>query len=81
VFLFSTTSVLALGPTQPPIQWGCGEPVHEVGYSPPSSTETKNEDSSTCTLLICLHGVGRANFIAYLEYASNTCLHTVDVYD
>jgi hypothetical protein len=39
----------ALGPTQPPIQWGSGvfspgvkRPGHVVDYSPPSSAEVKN---------------------------------------
>jgi hypothetical protein len=42
-------SRLALGPTQPPIQWvpgalspGVKWPGHEADYSPPSSAEVKN---------------------------------------
>jgi hypothetical protein len=37
----------------------------EVGYSPPSNAEVKNEWSSTSTSLICLHVLGRGNFPFY----------------
>jgi hypothetical protein len=45
IFLFSTASMPALGPTQPPIPWvpgdlspGIERPGREAKYSPPSST-------------------------------------------
>jgi hypothetical protein len=48
IFLFTTTSRTALGPTQPPIQWipgalslGVKRPVREADHSPPSSAEVK----------------------------------------
>jgi hypothetical protein len=49
IFLFTTASRKALGPTQPPIQWvpgdlflGVKRPGREADHSPPSSTEVKN---------------------------------------
>jgi hypothetical protein len=48
IFLFTTASIPALGPTQPPIQWvsralylGVKRPVGEADHSPPSSAEVK----------------------------------------
>jgi hypothetical protein len=48
IFLFTTTSTTALGPTQPLIQWlpralslGVKRPVREADHSPPSSAEVK----------------------------------------
>jgi hypothetical protein len=48
IFLFTTTSRTALGPTQPPIQWvlvalslQVKQRGHEADYSPPSSAEVK----------------------------------------
>jgi hypothetical protein len=48
IFLFSTASRTALGPTQPPIQWvpwvlflGVKRPGREADHSPPSSAEVK----------------------------------------
>jgi hypothetical protein len=48
IFLFTTASRTALGPTQPPIQWvpgalslGVKRPGREDNHSPPSSAEVK----------------------------------------
>jgi hypothetical protein len=48
IFLFTTASRPALGPTQPPVQWAPGalslgvkRPVREADHSPPSSAEVK----------------------------------------
>jgi hypothetical protein len=63
IFLFTTASRTALGPTQPPIQWVRG--AHSLGvkrlrrdayHSPPSSTEAKNAWSYASTPPIRLHG-------------------------
>jgi len=63
IFLFTTASRLALGPTQPLIQWvpgtlslGVKQPGREAAYSPLSS-EVKNAWNHTSTPLIRLHGV------------------------
>jgi hypothetical protein len=49
IFLFTTASRTALGPTQPPIQWvpeslslGVKRPEREADHSPPSSAEVMN---------------------------------------
>jgi hypothetical protein len=49
IFLLTTASRPALGPTQPPIQWvpgavslGVKKPGREVNHSHPSGTEVKN---------------------------------------
>jgi len=49
IFLLTTTSRLALGPTQPPIPWvpgalsfGVKRPGREANHLPPSSAEIKN---------------------------------------
>jgi hypothetical protein len=56
IFLFTTVSRTALGPTQPPIQWVTGAlslgvklPGREAAHSPPSSAEVKNAWSYTST--------------------------------
>jgi hypothetical protein len=48
IFLFTTVSRTALGPTQPPIQWvpgalslGVKRPGREADHSPPSSAKVK----------------------------------------
>jgi hypothetical protein len=48
IFLFTTASRTALGPTQPPIHWipgvlslGVKRPGHEANHWPPSSSEVK----------------------------------------
>jgi hypothetical protein len=55
-FLFSTLLRLALGSTQPPIQWvpglyprGVKQQVREVDHSPPTSAEVKTMWIYTCT--------------------------------
>jgi hypothetical protein len=54
IFLFTTASRMALGPTQPPIQWepglfpwGVKRPGREADHSPPSSAKVKNVWSYT----------------------------------
>jgi hypothetical protein len=56
IFLFTTASRPALGPTQPPIQWvpgalslGVKRLGREADHSPPSSAEVKNAWSCTPT--------------------------------
>jgi hypothetical protein len=62
IFLFTTASRPALGPTQ--IQWipgalslGVKRPRREADHLPPSSAEVKNARSYTSTPAIRLHGV------------------------
>jgi hypothetical protein len=50
IFLCFTVSRLALGPTQPPIEWvveavypRVKRPGHEADHSPPSSAEVRND--------------------------------------
>jgi hypothetical protein len=64
IFLFTTASRPALGPTQPPIRWvpgalslGIKRPGREADHSPPSSTEVKHAWSYTSTPPIRFHGV------------------------
>jgi hypothetical protein len=64
IFLFTTASRTALGPTQPPIEWvpgalslGVKRPGREADHSPPSSAEVKNSWSYTSTPPIRLQGV------------------------
>jgi hypothetical protein len=47
--LFTTASITALGPTQPPTQWvrgvlspGVKRPVREADHSPPTTAEDKD---------------------------------------
>jgi hypothetical protein len=56
IFLFTTASRTALGPTQLPIKWvpgalslGINRPGHEANHSLPSSAEVKNSWSYTST--------------------------------
>jgi hypothetical protein len=65
ILLFTTVSILALGPKQPPIEWvtgtgaltlGVKRPRREADHSP-SGAEVKNEWSYTSTPPIRLHGV------------------------
>jgi hypothetical protein len=67
IFLFTTASRTALGPTQPPIQWvpgvlslGVKRSGHEADHSPPSNAEVKNAWSYTSTPPIRLNGVVRS---------------------
>jgi len=62
IFLFTTVSILALGPTQPPIEWvsgalplGVKQPGCEADHSPPSIAKVKNVWSYTSTPPISLH--------------------------
>jgi hypothetical protein len=64
IFLFTTASRPALGPTHLPIQWvpealflGVKRPGHEADNPPPSSAEVKNAWRYTSTPPICLHGM------------------------
>jgi hypothetical protein len=64
IFLFTTVSRPAMGPTQPPIQWvlvalslGVKCPTYEADYSPPTGAEVKSAWSYTSTPSIRLHGV------------------------
>jgi hypothetical protein len=64
IFPFTTASRLALGPTQPPIQWvpgvlslGVKQQEHEADHSTPSSAKVKKVSSYTSTPPILLHGV------------------------
>jgi hypothetical protein len=64
IFLFTTASRMALGPTQPPIQWvrgalslGVKLPGREADHSPPSSDEVKECVELYLHPPIRLHGV------------------------
>jgi hypothetical protein len=64
IFLLTTVSGPALGPTQSPNQWvpgalslGVKQTGREADHSPPSCTEVKNAWSCTSNLSIRLHGV------------------------
>jgi hypothetical protein len=64
IFLFTTPSRTALGPTQPPIQWvpraispGVNRPERVADHSSPSSAKFKNAWSYTFTSPVRLHGV------------------------
>jgi hypothetical protein len=64
IFLLTTESRTALGPTQPPIQWVLGalsleakRPGREADHSPPSSAEVKEWVQLYLNSPIRLHGV------------------------
>jgi hypothetical protein len=64
IFLFAIAFRLALGPTQPPLQWVPGaitpvikRSVLEADNSPASSAEVKSVWSYISTPLVLLHGV------------------------
>jgi hypothetical protein len=74
IFLFTTASRTALGPTQPPIQWvpralslGVKRPGREADHSPPSRAEVKNAWSYTSTPPIRLHGVSTGTNLPLYE--------------
>jgi hypothetical protein len=82
IFLLTTSSKPALGPTQPHIHWvpgtlslGVKQPGREADHLPPSSTEVKNAWNYTSTPPIRLHGVvlslkkNRDNFTFTLTYS------------
>jgi hypothetical protein len=62
-FLFCKSSRLALGSTQPSIQWvprdssGVKRPGREADHSPPTSAEVKKMWIYTSTPPLCLHGI------------------------
>ena len=72
VFLLSETSVLALWPIHPPMQWvrlsllfpGDKGPERELNTLP-SSAEVKNEWSCTSSSPMCLYGVTERSLIFY----------------
>jgi hypothetical protein len=64
IFLFTTMSRMALGPTQSPIQWVLGAlsmevkwQVHEADHSPPSSVDIKECMELYLHSPIRLHGM------------------------
>jgi hypothetical protein len=84
IFLFTTMSRTALGPTQPPLQWVLGAVSleikwrgHEADNSPPSSTEVKE------CLELYLHSPNMVSWhCAYLKKVQgqlylSTCRHVV----
>jgi len=76
-----SSPILALGTTQPPIQWvpqtlslGVKWPEHVGDHSSPPSARVKYEWSYTSIPPICLHAMYRDNFIFKFTfiYAINT---------
>jgi len=64
IFLFTTASSTALGPTQSPIQWvpgtlslGSKWPVRKADHSPPPSAEMKECMELYFHSPSCLHGM------------------------
>jgi hypothetical protein len=59
IFLFATMHTLALGPTQPPIQWETGikRPELEADHSRPFSAEVKNAWNYISTTPVGPHSV------------------------
>jgi len=50
-------------------------PERDADYSPPSSTEVNNEWNYTSAPPLCLHGVGRENFIIIIITDNHTSQH------
>jgi hypothetical protein len=74
IFLFTTASRLALGPTQPPRQWvpealslRVKRPGREVDHSPPCSAEIENAWSCTSSLQYA--------FMAWCSFKAQEQLH------
>jgi hypothetical protein len=82
IFLFTTASRTALGPTQPPIQWvpgalslGIKRPGCEADHSPPSNAEVKEWVELYLHFPIRLHGVAlskSAGTTLTFSYVSNS---------
>jgi hypothetical protein len=75
IFLFTTASRPALGPTQPPTQWvpgalslGVKRSGREDEHSPPSCAGDKNPWSYTSTPPMYLHGVVFSYLYLYLPF-------------
>jgi hypothetical protein len=89
IFLFTTASRTALGPTQPPIQWvpgalslGVKRSGHEADHSPLFSAEVKNARSYTSTPLyifmaLCLVKHTQGQLYLYLYFTLPLPLGTV----
>jgi hypothetical protein len=74
IFLSSTVSRPALGPTQPPIRWiphalspGVKRPGREADHSRPSSTDVKNAWRYISTPPIRLHGMMLRIYDIYIQ--------------
>jgi hypothetical protein len=90
IFLFTTASRTALGPTQPPIlqvpealSVGVKLPVRESDHSTPSNAEVKNSWNCTSTIPIRLHGVmldlikAQGQLYLYLYLLLYLCLYFI----
>jgi hypothetical protein len=53
---------------------------YEIGHWPPSSTEVKNEWSSTSTPPICLHGKDKNNFTFYIYIFLSLFTQTISLF-
>jgi hypothetical protein len=85
IFLFTTASRQAPGPTQPPLQWvhGVKQPGPVVHHSTPSSAEVKNAWSHTSTpqyVFIMWYFIKQEIRLnsAVLSYAQDNFIKTTD---